>query len=459
MKNKNNKSEILISKSETHRRVYDKKIMIKFAVLLGSLALLGAGCGKTNQTPNRSPISVWGVFDDAETMRPFLQGFTNTEVPGARVDYKKKSPVDQYESELTNALAENRGPDVFLIHSSWLPRWKNRLLPAPVELLPEKQVREAFVDEVGKNAISQGRVLALPLFMDSLALYYNKDIFNAAGIARPPKTWLEVMEIVKRTTKFNPVEQNQIDQHGITMGAGKNVNRASDILSVLMMQNGVDILDNEGIPSFSENADAVRALQFFTDFANPNKDIYTWNQRSDYSLDAFSEGEAAMMINYSYHMATIKGKNPRLNLGIAPLPQTETGNSDNPPKTYAGYWLLGVSKQTTNPDVAWRFVKYMISTPQARQYLEKSGYPPARRDLISELQSDARIGVFAGQALYASSWPQVDNRLVDKLFTEAIDQVVSGQDTAEGAMRRAGEQLKAAAKAEKQKNSNLTNYQ
>ncbi len=425
-----------------------KSLLIRFAVLLGAVVFLGAGCGKTNTPPNRVPISVWGVFDDAESMRPFLQAFSNNEVPGAKVDYKKKSPVDQYENELLSALAEGRGPDVFLIHSSWLPRWKNRLLPAPQTVATEKQVREAFVDLVGQDVIMEGRVMAMPLFMDTLALYYNKDIFNTAGVARAPKTWTEVMEIVKRTTKSNSTETNQIDQHGITLGAGKNVNRASDILSILMMQNGVEMVDKNGLPAFGENPDAIRALEFFTDFANPVKDVYTWNERSDYSIDSFAEGEAAMMVNYSYHIETIKAKNPRLNFGIAPIPQVEIGNRDNPPKTYGGYWLLAVSKQTTSPEVAWSFVRFMAGANQARQYIEKSGYPPARRDLVAEMQNDPRIGVFAGQSLYATSWKQADNHLVDSLFVKAIDEVVSGQDTAEGALRRAAEQLKAASTRE-----------
>lgn len=425
----------------------------KLVLLLGAVALFGAGCGKTNAPPaSKTPISVWGIFDDAETMDSFIKTFASTELPGAKVSYRKQSPVDQYENQLLSALAENRGPDVFLIHSSWLPRWKNRLLPAPVVIMNEKQVNDQYVDLVSKDVISSGRVMALPLFMDTLALYYNKDIFNASGVSRAPKTWAEVMEIVKRTTKSNITETNQIDQSGIALGTGKNVNRASDILSILMMQNGVPMLDKDGNPGFGDNADAVRALQFYTDFANPTKDVYSWNTRSDYSIDAFATNKAAMMINYSYHMATIKAKNPRLNFGVAPLPQVDNCPTCKP-VTYGGYWLLAVSKQTVSPDTAWRFVKFMTNTAANRDYLQKTGYPPARKDLIQELQSDPRIGVFANQALYAEAWSQIDNQLVDRLFTGAIDEVVTGQDTVDGALRRAAQQLRASIETARAQNN------
>lgn len=90
-------------------------------------------------------------------MDTFIKTFSNSEVPGAKVTYRKQSPVDQYENQLLSALAENRGPDVFLIHSSWLPRWKNRILPAPVAIMNEKQVNEQYVDLVSRDVVMGGR--------------------------------------------------------------------------------------------------------------------------------------------------------------------------------------------------------------------------------------------------------------------------------------------------------------
>lgn len=416
--------------------------VLRFGLLVSVFVLFGASCGKTNSTPNLAPITVWGIFDNAETMRPFIQAFTAA-VPGAKVEYKKVSPVDSYEQTLRVALSERRGPDVFLVNNSWMPRWKDALLPAPTTLVPVSSVsggQGQFVDVVGKDMIWDNRVMGLPLFVDTLGLYYNKDLFNSSGIARPPRTWQEVQEIVKRVTKFNKIEPNQIDSSGIAMGTGANVNRASDILSILMMQNGVTMLKNDGMPAFGESADAVGALNFYTNFANTQKDVYTWNPTSHYSIDSFAEGSSAMMINYSYNMETIRAKNPRLNFAVASLPQVD---STSTPVSYANYWALAVSGQSTNPDIAWRFVKFMTDTAQARTYLEKSGYPPARRDLVQELQNDSRIGVFAKQALNGVSWKQADNRVVDELFTEAADAVVAGQGSAENMLKKAAEQLKA----------------
>ncbi len=415
-------------------------------VAAAGLALFGASCGKQSETRKMPPITVWGVFDDSEAIEPFLREYSSLN-GGSKVTYKKISPVDQYEQQLLQAFAENRGPDVFLINNAWVPRWKNALLAAPAEFVTEKRVNEEFVDVVSKDFITGGKVLGLPLFVDSLALYYNKDIFNDSGIARAPRTWEEVMQVTERVTRFNAEETSQIDRHGIALGSGKNVNRAPDILSILMMQNGVKMTDEKGLPVFGESDDAVRELQFFTDFANLQKKVYTWNQRSDYSIDTFAEGEAAMMINYSYHMATLRLKNPRLNFAVAALPQLDQPGSGTKMSTYASYWGMVVSRQTTAPEAAWRFISYMANVENSRKYLSVSGYPPAQKELVNELQNDARIGVFAKQSLYATDWEQADSRVTDRVFTEAIDEVVSGVDTPENALRRAAQQITAATNA------------
>lgn len=418
----------------------------RWTILLGGVSLLGAGCARPTRAPGPN-LTVWGVYDDAETMRPLLQAFDQAQKgQRVKVEYKKISPPGQYEEILSTALREGRGPDVFLIHVSWVPRWAGSLLPAPQDRVPVRAVREEFVDTVAEDLVVDGRVYGLPLTVDSLALFTNKDLFNTTGIARPPKTWSEVHEVVKRTTLFNAQETSQIDRHGITLGAGRNVNRAPDILSAILLQNGVAFFNDRGEVEFGDSPPARDALRFVTDFANPRKDIYTWQLTSDYSIDAFAEGEAAMMVNYSYQIPTIRAKNPRLNFAIAPLPQLDQAD----PRfrvTYASYWAFAVSRQSPNPVAAWDFVRFLTSADSARAYLKQSGYPPARTDLIPEFKNNPFTGVFAEQALIARTWHQPDNRVVDRVFAEAMDDVVAGRDTVEDALRRAAEQIQAAANA------------
>jgi len=82
----------------------------------------------------------------------------------------------------------------------------------------------------------------VPLSVDSLGLYYNKDLFNAAGITSPPRDWNEFADISKKLTKFDV--SNQIVVSGTAMGTAYNINRSTDILNLLMLQSQTEMVDS-----------------------------------------------------------------------------------------------------------------------------------------------------------------------------------------------------------------------
>jgi ABC-type glycerol-3-phosphate transport system substrate-binding protein len=92
-----------------------------------------------------------------------------------------------------------------------------------------------------------------------------------------------------------------------------------------MFQNGTDMIDaTTGRVSFDNNL-GKNALSFYTQFAKSGSPYYSWTPRMHYSVDAFSEGNLAMMFNYSWQIATIKSKSPKLNFDVAEVPQFSSG--------------------------------------------------------------------------------------------------------------------------------------
>lgn len=159
-----------------------------------------------------------------------------------------------------------------------------------------------------------------------------------------------------------------------------------------------------------------------------------------YSVDAFVEGETAMMINYSHHVATIRNRAPYLNFGVAPMPQIKGREFDI---NYANYWAFTVSKNQ-DPYVvseAWKFIVYLASKDNAQEYLEKARKPTARRDLVDWQKDDSDLGVFAKQSLTARSWYQVDSDAIETIFAEIIKSIVLGTDTVNRAIEKATSQV------------------
>lgn len=414
------------------------KLPYALLILVSGVSLMGFGCRAPQpvKTTTTTSLVVWGLWQDSDIMGPIVRAFK--ESTGVNVEYKKIASVATYESELLNALAEGRGPDIFVINNTWVESKRRQLIPAPVEIINERQLQDEFVDVVANDLVRDQLVYALPTSVDTMALYYNTNLFNSAAIAAPPKTWGEFQQDVIKLTQVSRL--GVIGQSGAAMGTASNINRAPDILQMLMMQSGLKILDTSRGERRIDIANDIgqRALSFYTDFSNKSKQDYAWDVSQDYSIDAFAEGKTAMMLNYSYQIPTIKAKNPRLQFSVAPVPQI-SGNTTQ--VTFASYWPFAVSASSRSPQAAWQFVRFLASKPVAETINHAQGVPPARRDAVPDYQADPIMGVFAEQSLQAQSWPRVDIVATDGIFTTMIDSVATGGTAILDALKQAQDQL------------------
>ena len=333
------------------------------------------------------------------------------------------------------------------------------------------------MDVVADDFLGNGLVWAVPLSVDSLGLYYNKDLLNIAAITAPPKNWDEFATDVEKMTK---IEGNgQISRSGAALGTAYNINRSIDVLNMFMLQSGTKMISDNNNASFDKAqfvegktvSPGENALTFYTDFARSSSSRYSWNRDMHYSIDAFSEGNLAMMFNYSWHVKTIENKSPKLNFAVAPVPQFTSGI----PVNYANYWAYSVSKNKTSTknssnvtneirtSEAWKFLTYLATKPEkaiqiesdvagtkkvtnsnydpASVYAQKTGKPAARRDLIEIQKADPKIGVFSEGNLIAKSWRQVDPESVEVIFSEMIDRVNRGQSTVHEAIEVAAKRV------------------
>jgi len=403
-------------------------IVFVLILILGGFLVFFFGLKPT--TLKKVELEFWGVFDDSDVYQPLIEEF-NQKHSNITINYYKKND-QSYEQDLLNAMATGRGPDIFMIHHTWLPRYQDKLYSAPQELITLKDLQDSFVDVVYKDFVIDGYIAALPLSVDTLALFYNKDIFNTAGIAQPPQTWEEFLTAVEKTTTKD--ERGNIVRAGAALGTARNVNRSTDLVCLLMLQSGAQMVDQQtGKASFDQ-----RALEFYTDFANPLKSVYTWNTRMHYSIDAFYEGKVAMMFNYSYNIPTIRAKSPYLNFAVAPMPQIKTALKA---VNYANYWGLTSSINSQASNEAWQFIIWLTGKESAQKYLEATQKPTARRDLIASQKNDQDLGVFAEQALTAHSWYQVDNFAIEQHLADMIESVVLSEVTLKQAITKAANQI------------------
>lgn len=405
-------------------------------VLMLVVAMLVARRGGTGE----GALTVWGVFDNEDAYENIFRAFKRE--TGISVTFVQKD-IATYEAELVNALAAGRGPDVFMINNAWLGKHAEKLFAAPQSVITPAQVRDLYPDVVSEDFVSGNRVWALPLFVDTLALFYNRDLFDQAAIAFPPATWEELLDFVPRLTRVGA--GGVIEQSAVAMGTAFNINRASDILAALMLQTGTPIVDRKELTAVFNRAEGddarsagASALEFYLQFADPAKSVYTWNSEQHYSIDAFSEGTLAMMLSYAFQIPTIRAKGPFVDFAVAPLPQPAARRDR---VDYANYWGFAVSRQSPNAADAWQLVAFMTNRANAESYFRATARPPARRDLIAAVADQPTVGVFAKQALTAASWFQADSAEFERILLGAIESVRRGQASSETAVSRAADQM------------------
>ncbi len=442
--------------------------MQKKIVLLGLVlcVFVFTGCKKEAASFDTS-LSVWGVFDNEGDYREVFNSYVGSHPHVSNISYRKFT-IDTYRDDLLNALASGNNPDIFMIHNTWLPEFADKIAPAPKGMMNPEAITPNLADVATRDMIFGGEIFALTPTVDSLALYYNKDIFNAAGITSPPATWSEFDEIVKQLTQID--DNGRIIRSGATLGTAKNISRPEDILTVLMMQGGAEmtrggsVFFDKGINAGSKAINPGRdALLYYTSFARGTSPVYTWNNAQHYSIDSFYEGTAAMTISYSYSYDTIKAKNEKLNFAVAPLPQIDD-QSLGQQANFANYWMFVVAKnhkldapkqgetfQVNNRMKiweSWQFLRVFALHPGgqiqlrspldnsvyttvfpidlAKKYLEVTKKPPLRKDLIEQQKNDVRLGAFARGNLIARTWLRSNAEQVDDVFSEMIDNVNKG---------------------------------
>jgi ABC-type glycerol-3-phosphate transport system substrate-binding protein len=356
------------------------------------------------------------------------------------IKYEMVSDQINYENSVREMQFEGDGPNIFMIFNSWTSRYYEKLLPAPKEMITIPQFENTFAKAATEDLIiadpmtSEERVYALPFYIDTPALYYNTDRFANEGLARAPETWEEFKNYVEKLTIRD--ENGNIEKAGAAFGGGENVNRSQDIIVLLAMQNNFRQNEAGSLTSLN-NPQGIAAVKFYTDFADPAKRFYTWNEDQMYSIDAFAQRKAAMMINYSHHIDNIISKTGNtLNFKIAPIPQLDKNYKVN----YASYWVPVVPKiapcRSADPkvncyDLAWEFLNFAAQKENARLYLDSTKRAAANLELVKEQASDyADIrSVFADQVFTAKSWEHPYDQESDKALLELIDSIITKDKT------------------------------
>lgn len=418
-------------------------------------------------------LKYWRVFDQQDDFASIIAAYRALH-PHVTIEYRQFT-YEEYEDALLRGWAKGAGPDILSIQNSWVKKYvaEGFLAPLPpstqvaefkavraLGIRPEIRVsapvkpsltladiQNNFMDVVGTDVVVNNAIYGLPLTVDTLALYYNKTLLTQAKIPLPATGYTELYsEHLPRLKKESST--GEILQSAIAMGTADNITRSQDILLLLMMQNlaqtGLPLVDARGqynflapSPANAQEIPAKNAFDFYTSFASPTRESYTWNADLPLSLNAFVEGRVAYMFGYAYHKAQIEQQsNGTLEFGVAPLPQLDKEVN------MANYWVEAVAASSPNTNTAWDFVQFATRADNALTYLTKTKKPTALKALVETQKQDPFLSIFVDQALLAQNWYHgYEPRVAEQYVREAITSVNEGKATMDAALELLNRQL------------------
>ncbi|MDO8513616.1 MAG: extracellular solute-binding protein [bacterium] len=402
-------------------------------------------------------VTLWTPIGDEAAYAPFIERLQDQDVV---LNIVAKNPAT-YEDDLVNAIAAGQGPDIFLLKDDWVVKRYGMIYPIPYQKSrysdTVKDFKNLYPSVVAQQMIgAKGDIFGYPISSDPLVLYTNRTIFDNlrmqlqsreegideatdALMRRSPTTWDEFKTVSKMLTIKNGT---LVSQAGAALGTDNNIESAQDILYLLMLQNGTQFASSDGksatfqlqqkAQSGADWYPGTSALDFYTSFASPASDVYSWNESMPNATEYFIQGKLAMMVDYASRENYIKQMNPNLEYGVDPLPQVRQSLI---PNGFMHYWAFSVNKNSKVGNLAWGVISVLMGENDRSKYLTASGrYPIMRDDLGS-----GGAGTIEGQITRAKTIykPDLDkyNTIMLKMINDATHSKQPLQSSIEAAAR------------------------
>jgi len=394
--------------------------------------------GGSNPDDNIPSITIWGTFP-ADIFESYIGKINQNISPQIGVSYVQKSQAS-FSNDFIAALARGKGPDAILIPADMLLPHMDKVMPIPFNALPQRDFMDNYIDE-GQIYLNNSGIMAIPFIVDPLVMYWNRDIFSASGIASYPKFWDEFVGLNKQITEKDA--NDNIRRATVAMGDFTNVNNARELLGTLLLQSGNPITKIgpsgyvESALEGTDNSNPLNAIDFFTQFVNPNSTNYSWNRGMSSSKTAFLSQKLATYFGFASELKDIRAKNQNLNFDVAPIPQLRSGGVK---ATYGRIYGLSIVRASSVPNAAYQHISTITNPTFLAKLSDMTYLPSVNLGLIGAGSDDPYITAFNKAALITKTWFDADPEESYKVFGNMISTITSGANSSSQALNSAHDQ-------------------
>lgn len=421
-----------------------KKIALVLSLILTMNLLSGCGnlekstdSGDANTNENTldsesknevTTISLLSWYNE-QYMNSFIERF-EAENPDIKIDLQFVPPVQQYVDKFMVLAAATEMTDMFFTAAENKQEIIERDLAVDISDL---SVFERISPKASSTYGKDGSIYAYSPDAWVGGMFYNKDIFQEAGITDEPKTWDEFVEIVKKVKDlgYEPYVDSADAVHNIAQDLYQS--------SIISQDAEVDIKINKGEVTFSDFYTEPLKTWYDDLYATGLHSQLSLGLNADQAIDMFATGQTAMIHGGPWNIGTFKEKNPDLNFGIFGIPD----NAGNKVLSGALNVGLSISSQSQNQEACRKFLEFMSSDENILAWQKATGnviivegFDYEVGTVIDGFKSDAVKGNF-----YLPQIVWENSAGIYKEFLLGIQDVMTGADTIENVPMRLDQKM------------------
>lgn len=444
-------------------------------MLAGALALSAAGCGGGGTSSTSGTSSTGGASSATETSSEAGESSAETSETTAKSDatleiwvygwekasadkiaedvtaYEEETGVkvtvtpianDSYSTKIQATIAGGTNPDLAFVDAgvqSMQLAAKGKLLGLTEYGVDE--YKDDFYDSVWDTMVYKDEVYGLRITSNNLALFYNKDLFDAAGLSYPDDTWEweDLREAAKTLT------DTEAGVYGLDLPVyDKNGGYTWNWLPFLW-QNGGEFLNEDRTEAVFNSAEGVEALEFWKAMVQDDKSVPL--QAAPTGVNRFTSGITAMVIDGPWNLRTfLEDPEFKDSFGVAPLP-----SKDGERATVVGGEGVVIFSDTEYPQEAYDYLTHLCCSDFTQVFWDNWLTVPPQSAFADYYADDETYGdyiqVFSDQMDYSRtrpftpSWPQIENALGINLQGYMFDKSDDAQASLDAAAEEVNEIL------------------
>jgi multiple sugar transport system permease protein len=401
-------------------------------VLLTLLVVEGSSVRALAQPRITLRLTDWADLDEMPLDRRAIAEFKRL-YPHIDVLYEP-SPGRQYEEKILTALAADEPPDVFLLDSKLIPTFTNKRIL--LDLAPYIQQLGIDTAQWFPNALQIARrgpsLFAFPKGFTPLMLFYNKTLFDQAGIPFPRQDWSwdDYLSIARKLTR-------DMDGDGTIDQFGAAFSNYFYFWIAWVWTAGGDVVDPTGQRATGtlNSRTTESALEFLLDLPKrhgvaPNAGSWVQSEKTGINVQLFMNGKIAMILDGHWRLPRFlrQIEAGKLNLGVAPLPRYPGSGRVN--VMYESGWSVPVNSK--HPKEAVMLAAFMAGEAANRLRAARRLEIPSVRSVAEELVAQDTLGLeraFVDEVPFCRQpWGSVIERFSEIEWTlqDAVDEVLIG---------------------------------